>query len=215
MLDLTGGDTATLAEITDAQSAVLAQPSPDLPLMARLAVHRQRIAGRNSNIPTHLPAIWVRLGHTTRAEQLARSITNPFSQARALADVAGALARAGEQARAEQLARGITEPFFQARALADVAGALTRAGEQARAEQVAADAEQLARSITNPDHQARALAGIAGALSTAGNRVWAVRLLGAALGVGHWTYLPLSIVADVSPNALHVIANATAGNQEG
>ncbi|WP_322749700.1 MULTISPECIES: TIR domain-containing protein, partial [unclassified Frankia] len=71
MLDLTGGDTAALAEITDAQNTILAAESPNLTLMARLAVHRQRIADRNSNIPTDLPALWVTLGHATRAEQLA------------------------------------------------------------------------------------------------------------------------------------------------
>jgi hypothetical protein len=75
MLDLTGGDTAALAEITDAQNAVLAQPSPDLILMASLAVHRQRIADRNSHTPPGLPAVWATLGHATRADQLAHAIT--------------------------------------------------------------------------------------------------------------------------------------------
>ncbi|MCM3882285.1 TIR domain-containing protein, partial [Frankia sp. R82] len=89
MLELTGGDTAALAEITDAQNTVLATPFPDLTLMARLAVHRQCVADRNSNIPIDLPAVWVTLGQSTRAEQLARALTDPYSQAEALAGVAG------------------------------------------------------------------------------------------------------------------------------
>jgi hypothetical protein len=168
MLDLTGGDTAALTEITDAQNTILATPSPDLTLMARLAVHRQRVADRNSNIPIDLPAVWVTLGQSTRAEQLAHAITDPDWQVRALAGVAGALARAGEHDRAEQVAtaaeqvaRTITNPYWQVRALAGVAGALARAGEHDRAEQVA-------RTITDPEAQARALADVAGALAQAG-----------------------------------------------
>ncbi|MCM3882284.1 hypothetical protein, partial [Frankia sp. R82] len=67
----------------------------------------------------------------TAAEQIARTITNPDWQARALAGVAGALAQAGEHDRAEQIAtaaeqiaRTITDPNSQAQALARVAGTL-------------------------------------------------------------------------------------------
>ncbi|WP_255724434.1 TIR domain-containing protein [Frankia sp. Cj3] len=147
MLDLTGGDTATLAEITDAQNNILAGPSHDLALMARLAVHRQRIADRNSNIPTDLPAVWVALGQPARAEQLARAITDPYRQAEALARLAGALAQAGAHDRAEQTAaaaeqtaRAITNPYRQAEALARLAEALAQAGAHDRAEQTAAAA---------------------------------------------------------------------------
>ncbi|WP_261569504.1 TIR domain-containing protein [Frankia gtarii] len=161
MLDLTGGDTAALAEITDAQNTILAASPPDLPLMARLAVHRQTITDRNSNMPAGLPAVWVRLGHATRAEQLASAITDPDQRARALVAVAGALVQMGELARAEevavvaeQVARTITYPDPRARALADVARALAQAGAYAGAEQVA-------RTIAAPEWQARALADVA------------------------------------------------------
>jgi hypothetical protein len=168
MLDLTGGDTAALAEITDAQNTILATPVPDLTLMAQLAVHRQHIVDRNSNIPTDLPAVWVALGHPTRAEQLARAITEPYRQADALVGVAGALTQVGEHSRAEQVARTITIPYRQAEALVGVAGALAQVGEHSRAEQVATAAEQVARAITNPDLQAAALAGVAEALTQVG-----------------------------------------------
>ncbi len=187
MLDLTGGDTAALAEITDAQNTILAASPPDLPLMARLAVHRQTITDRNSNMPAGLPAVWVRLGHATRAEQLASAITDPEWQARALADVARALAQAGqfadaEQAAtaAEQAARTITHPEWQARALAEVAGAFARVEARDHAEKVAAAAVQAARTITHPDMQARALADVARTLARDGELADAEQVAAAA-----------------------------------
>ena len=45
-----------------------------------------------------------------QAEAVARSITDPDSQAQALAQVAGALAGAGQHQQAEAVARSITDP---------------------------------------------------------------------------------------------------------
>ncbi|MDT3439119.1 TIR domain-containing protein [Pseudofrankia sp. BMG5.37] len=184
MLDLTGGDAAALAEIADAQNTIRAQESSDLPLMARLAVHRQRLAERNSNIPTHLPAVWARLGHATRAEQLACGITDPSSRARALMEVAGSLAQVGEEARAvqvitdaEQVARSIADPSSRARALMELAGSLAQVGEEARAVQVITDAEQVARSIADPSSRARALMELAGSLAQVGEEARAVQVI--------------------------------------
>ncbi|MBL7491138.1 hypothetical protein I6A60_27420 [Frankia sp. AgB1.9] len=194
MLDLTGGDTAALAEITDAQNSILTQPSPDLRLMARLAVHRQRIADRNRNIPTNLPGVWARLGHSARAEQLARATTTPYFRDQALVEVVGALAQTGEHAHAEQIARTIPEPHSQAKALVEVAAGLIQAGECDRAEQVT-------RDVTNPDIQAGALAGVAGALARAGEQARARQLAAAAEQVALSTTDPYSQVralADVA-----------------
>jgi len=176
MLDLTGGDAGALAEITDAQNAILAGTAPDLSAMARLAVHRQRINDRNSHIPTRLPAVWARLGHATRGEQLARSITDSDCQSRALANVAGALAQADQHARAERIARGIVNPDHQADALAKVAAALAQAGKHTHAAQIATDAEQVAYAITNADRQAWALADVAAALAQAGKHAHAAQI---------------------------------------
>ena len=46
MLDLSGGDTAALTEITEAQNAALAQPQLNPVWMAKLAVHRLAIIER-------------------------------------------------------------------------------------------------------------------------------------------------------------------------
>src|SRR5205807_1094204 len=104
MLDLSGGDTAALAEITTAQVRVLAQPEPDLEAMALLSVRRNSLADRNTNIPPNLPAVWAQLGQTARAEALARAITDPYSQAEALSALLSAVAAAGDPDRARRLA---------------------------------------------------------------------------------------------------------------
>ncbi|MDQ3886023.1 MAG: hypothetical protein M3308_03160, partial [Actinomycetota bacterium] len=61
MLDLSGGDTDALHEITTTQDKILAYDDPDLTAMARLAIHRDRLTTRNTHIPTQLPATWATL----------------------------------------------------------------------------------------------------------------------------------------------------------
>ena len=63
MLDITGGDTAALTEITDAQDLLLRLDEPDLPALARLNVHRSILADRNAHVPPSLPAVWATVGH--------------------------------------------------------------------------------------------------------------------------------------------------------
>ena len=108
---------------------------------------------------------------------MARSITDPYWQARALADLAGVLAQTGrrEQAlpvadRAEAAARSITDPDYQALALAIVAWALAWAGQREQAAEIAAQAETAARSIAHPADQAQVLAAVARALAQAAAR---------------------------------------------
>ena len=174
MLDITGGDAAALAEITDAQDLLLRLGVYDLPVFARLNVHRGIIADRNAHVPPGLPAAWAAIGHLDRAETLARSITNPYEQAQALAALARAAAQASDLDRAwalagqaEALARSITNPDRQAQALADLARAAASDLDRA---------EALARSITNPYEQAQALADLARAAAQASDldRVWAL-----------------------------------------
>ena len=136
MLDLSGGDTAALAEITDIQNAILAEPEPNLRALARLAYHRSLIAKRNRNIPVELAALWVRLGRPDRAEQLARAIPDSEHQIRALTAMAAELAKVGELGRgrelaeaAERVAGGVVDPVFRARVIATLATAAARAGD--------------------------------------------------------------------------------------
>ena len=159
MLDITGGDAPALAEITTIQDAIVAQPEPDLLAMARLAIRRDSLAGRNNNIPTRLPAVLASLGRLTRAENLAQSIADRDRQADALAELVEAMADI-DVARASKLALSITNRDRQADALANLAQKLT-----------AADlswAEDLVRSISwvsYADPLAAALADLVGAVA--------------------------------------------------
>ena len=176
MLDITGGDVAALAEITEVQDLMLRLEVYDLPVFARLNMHRGRLADRNANIPASLPAAWAAIGHLDRAEAAAQSITDSYVQALALADLARAAAgardldRAGALAgQAEEAARSITSPYRQALVLADLAAAAAKSGGLDRAGALAGQAEVAARSIADPGGQAQALADLARAAAGAGD----------------------------------------------
>ncbi|RAK25470.1 hypothetical protein B0I29_1339, partial [Actinoplanes lutulentus] len=139
MLDLSGGDAAALTEITTTQTLLLAQSDPNLEAMALLSIRRYSLAERNTHIPIGLPAAWARLGHTDRAEALARSIIDPEQQTQSLTGVAMAVAIAGEPGRArrlaadaEQLARSLTERSQQVQALSALVPVVAAAGDPDR-----------------------------------------------------------------------------------
>ena len=168
MLDLTGGDAAALSEARTALDRIASDPNPDLVAALRLACHRDHLASRNANIPAGLPAVLATLGQFSRAEALARSITDPCAQAQALTQIAGTLASAGQHEQALAAARqalaaaaSITRPDAQTQALTQIAGTLASAGHHEQA--LAA-----ASSITDPHDQAQALTQIAGTLASAG-----------------------------------------------
>jgi tetratricopeptide (TPR) repeat protein len=104
MLDITGGDTAALAEIMEAQHVALSRDDPDLSALARLNVHRNLIAERNAYVPVALPAVWAAIGHPERGEALARAIADPAQRTRALAALARIAIEAGDLGRARTLA---------------------------------------------------------------------------------------------------------------
>jgi hypothetical protein len=119
-----------------------------------------------------------------QAESVARQIPHPYAQARALADVALALACSGRYREAEALGRSIiaayrVDPDEHCRALAGIARALAQAGNHPQA-------EALARSITNPPYRATALADVATALAQAGQTRLAIRVTAALCAAGRW-----------------------------
>jgi hypothetical protein len=175
MLNVTGGDAAALAEIRIALDRIAAQAEPDLTDALALAIHRDRLTDRNAHIPFKLPAVWAALGQMPRAQALAASITDPWSQTRALAESAAVLARAGDKqqaaamvARMEELAGSPPFSGDQAFMLADFAVVLAEVGERQRALAIAAHAETAARSIRNPSDRASAVAEVTVALAAAG-----------------------------------------------
>jgi tetratricopeptide (TPR) repeat protein len=176
MLNATGGDAAAIAEIAAAFSLLNTQQSPVLLAALRLAWHRGRLTDRNTNMPTQLPATWGALGQPIRAEALARSITDPFSQAQALADLAQAVIDTGDHDRAttlaeqaETIAHTITDPYSQAQALTGLARAAADTGDHDRATTLAEQAETIAHTITDWDSRAQALTSLADAAADTGD----------------------------------------------
>ena len=105
------------------------------------------------------------------AEDVAERIEGPGERVRALAGVAGALARAGDAERARRVAENVVKVSTAERisgiwklmlvpALAVAAGALARAG-------LTDEALAVTERIKDPEERARALASVAGALARA------------------------------------------------
>ncbi|MGW5066813.1 hypothetical protein ACWEQJ_11970 [Streptomyces cyaneofuscatus] len=176
MLDTIGGDSVALAEIATAQEALLRSPPPDLVGLSRLAVHRAKLTQRNDHIPTYLPVVWAQLGRHSRAEALARSITTPARQIRALASVSREMAVAGDVQRAlklaeeaERCALTVMEIGGQAHAYAVTARAVARAGDPDRARLLVTRAEELAGSMSSGVQRSQVLCTIARAAAAGGD----------------------------------------------
>jgi hypothetical protein len=138
MLDITGGDGPTLAEIRTVLDRIATGDAPDIADALHLAWHRDQLADRNLHIPEALPAIWVSLGKPARGQALAGSITDPYRRSQVLARMADALAAAGKFQVAEETAGSITDLPAQWEALARVVGQLAGAGQCERAEDLPA-----------------------------------------------------------------------------
>lgn len=168
MLDVTGGDAAALANIADAQAAVVSSPEPNLLAMAQLAIHRTNLLTQNANIPEGLAAVWAIVGYHARADALALAIPDAFSRASTLAAIAKVAAGEGDAERAERIleralaiANGVSNPFWRAEALVTLveAGAV---GDLDRA-------QSLARLIVDPVSRVRASAILAEAAAGLGD----------------------------------------------
>jgi tetratricopeptide (TPR) repeat protein len=169
MLDVTGGDFAALAEISDAQAIVLNMAQPDLIAMARLAVRRTSLIERNANLPVGLPALWALVGQSTRAESLARSIIDPYRQAQAMAVLAQAVATGDDlemarilTQRTETVICTIGDSSQRNDALMALVSAVAATGDMDKA-------EALALTITEPLQQDQALIAIATAVAATGD----------------------------------------------
>ncbi|MFB7715227.1 hypothetical protein [Streptomyces sp. NPDC056105] len=117
---------------------------------------------------SHVVGTWGSVGDPNRAEQVARSLTDPRSQLLALASVAPQWAEEGEFDRAEEIIRSISRSARSSdssdavdRATARVVQLLTKAGEIGRA-------EEITKIMTNPGQRAWAIAGVACAWAQAG-----------------------------------------------
>jgi hypothetical protein len=173
---LTGGDALAVTEIGTAQQLILAQPDPDLTSLAHLAVQREHLTTRNSDVPFELPAVWAMLGQPTRAESLAKGLPDSARQATALTQLAQAAAAGGDHDRATRLTAAaevtaqVSDPTLRAEVLARLARVVAAGGDYGKA-------EALVAQITAPSQRAKGLAWLAGRVAVGGDHERADRLI--------------------------------------
>ena len=149
LLQHTSGDVAAINEITNAQKLLLEHDKLDLALLGMLAVQRDYLANRELQSPEWLPAAWARLGYLRRAEQLARSNTDPEVCSLAQANIVVALAGREQWDKAESIARSIADLSIRTQALARLSSVMTLTDPH-RACVIAEDAERMIDNITAP-----------------------------------------------------------------
>ncbi|WP_147455101.1 hypothetical protein [Saccharothrix australiensis] len=98
-----GHHQGSLGEIEVAQAVFLDGEDPDLPALARLAVHRNSLQESGAWIPERLPEAQAVVGRRERSEELIMLISDPVVRTRALVGTATALHRAGDAGHAAGL----------------------------------------------------------------------------------------------------------------
>jgi hypothetical protein len=235
MLRLTGGDAAALTEISTAQVRLLAQGQPDLACLAMLALYQDRLIRRSSYLSPLLAGVLARLGSARRAEQLARSLIYPGPQARALAEIAAAIAETQPQRAhrliddAENLSRA---DWSQDEAFLALAAAASHIGDHDRAERfcgmikspgsMAVALGEVAGAVASADPgRARRLAGqaekIAGSVTDPREQAWALQGAAVAIARTGETDRAQQLARDITPEwsqgtALRAVAGALAGS---
>jgi hypothetical protein len=176
MLDITGGDTAALTEVTEVQDLLLHLEEPDLSALTRLNVHLSVIADRNAHVPHNLPWVWAITGHPERAEALARAIPDPGDQIWVLGRLVEAAAEGGDLDRARELTgravaivKAVPDPGGQVQALTWIAEAAAGAGDLDRARELTGQAAMTALAIPDLGDQGKALARVAETAAGAGD----------------------------------------------
>ncbi|MEU4448470.1 hypothetical protein AB0K14_39775 [Actinosynnema sp. NPDC050801] len=121
MLGRSGGDGDAVNEVLDTRSHLMADEVPDLVAMSRLAVHRDRLVGRNASLAPTLPGLWASLGRISRAVALAESFDDARARDRAHLTVIRALGRQGHVTQAVELAHAIGDVLIRTMALTALA----------------------------------------------------------------------------------------------
>ncbi|KOX21383.1 hypothetical protein ADK67_27160 [Saccharothrix sp. NRRL B-16348] len=176
MLEVSGGDSAALAEIAATQQVVLAAEEPDLVTMSRLAVHRDHLTGRNKWLPLDLPSLWAGVGHVDRAEALATSFSDGNQRDRALRTTVEAVIRLGDLDRAVDLASAISGIDYYGDALESITKAAVEGGDLDQARTLVARAEGTFRLVKDARRQGRAMAALARSMIRLGDHLGAERL---------------------------------------
>jgi hypothetical protein len=149
---LTGGDSAALVEIAGAQEVVAAGGTIDLAAMARLAVRRDRIRQRNTDVPVSLIVVRALLGEFTRAEALATSIPDPGDRTHALGALVDAALQMEDLDTAERLAANLVDTGAGVSPLLRTATAVFRSGDHTRGRGLFSRVQAVAGQIVEPLH---------------------------------------------------------------
>ncbi|GGM16224.1 trypsin-like peptidase domain-containing protein [Dactylosporangium sucinum] len=156
LLASTQGDAATLTEIASARQLQLRRPSPHLPTLALLGVHRARLADRTRAIPPELPGIWARVGNPLRALALGRSMADPSQRNLALTRLVQTLAQARQWDWADRVVRAIDDPQSRVQALGTLARAVWT-DDRVRCRELAEEAVRAADAVPDAKRRADAL----------------------------------------------------------
>ncbi|MFC8239361.1 hypothetical protein [Streptomyces chartreusis] len=168
ILAASGGDASSLEEIGRLQAAIAEDSEPDLKQMLMLAINRDKLKRRNSNIPSNLPAAWAALGNSGRAVALAYSITAPDRHMEALSGLVKAWVSAGELERAKQAAYSLRDHRRQVRVMTELIQALAESKHIEQARQVAREVAHLVELIDVPGQRASGLADLVTCLAVVG-----------------------------------------------
>ncbi|WP_112584329.1 hypothetical protein [Micromonospora noduli] len=104
ILDRSGSDADALSQINSVLRAATID-GQNLPVAAKLAVHRDHLLDRNSAMTIKLPLAWAKIGHFSRAERLVRLTVQPETECFVLALLSGEMHHRGQVDRAEELLR--------------------------------------------------------------------------------------------------------------
>ncbi|WP_327001761.1 helix-turn-helix transcriptional regulator [Dactylosporangium sp. NBC_01737] len=180
MLDVSGSDSAALADVEAARAVLLAADQPDLVAMSRLAVHRERLLYRNARIPDEFPAVWEALGNRSRAEMLARTMMHgEAATGDPLILLAEEVARSGDFTAARLLAEDAAVRFHQRRtALHGLIAIAAEAGRLDVRDELTDAAHAAVNAVTTDDElHDNLLSALAGVVAVAGDVVRAVEIL--------------------------------------
>jgi tetratricopeptide (TPR) repeat protein len=169
MLDITGGDAASLTEIANALDAISTHENPDLAAMCSLAISRDWLIRRNANIPLNLPAAWAIFGNPTRAIALVRCMSDLNHQTEALAMLVELMRVSHNLADAEAVVRSIANPHQQAQAMIALIDAVMVVGDLDKGRQLIDETENVIHSIGNHDHQEHVLVSLARVIAASGD----------------------------------------------
>ncbi|MFD7656621.1 tetratricopeptide repeat protein [Actinosynnema sp. NPDC059797] len=177
LLRLSGGDAVALREIALAQRAVADRNPPDLVSLVLLAMHRDHLQDRNSNIPSKLPALWALLGQLNRAESTANSIANAERRTAALVFISEELYKIDEDDRAKEFLDLAHSFALSVQDDVDQMWALKQVIEGALFLRDFSRAKNIAELIYYPSDEVEVLISIAEALHAVGEESEAVLLL--------------------------------------